>query len=302
MTKPVGMMSMAEYKILHQGCPKCGRAPNRLTSVSYPAPPDLNVVECMCNWIGTVNELKPQKKKETTMPAKEITWETVLADAVERAITSAYARTSPGGSTPYAAWMSKQSESVTPVAIWNAAVEASLKIVVESAMSGGTDSDRAVRLSELQEKIGKLIASSDGAPKEEKRGATIPQKITVDMVIEKYVATRDLIAEKTKALNAELADLKALQEKREAWLMSEMNRVGASSMKTPHGTSYIKTMDSVSVADWETFFGWVQANAEFEFLTHAVSKTAVKQRLEDGQAPPPGGNFTTFKGIKVRRS
>ena len=194
-SKPVGMMSMAEYKILHQGCPKCGRAPNRLTSVPYPAPPDLNVVECMCNWIGTVNELKPQKK-ETTMT----------------------------------------------------------------------------------------------------------QTITVDMVIEKYVATRDLIAEKKKALDAELADLKVLQEKREAWLMSEMNRVGASSMKTPHGTSYIETMDSVSVADWETFFGWVQANAEFEFLTHAVSKTAVKQRLEDGQAPPPGVNYSTFKGIKVRRS
>ena len=194
-SKPVGMMSMAEYKILHQGCPKCGRTPNRLTSVSYPAPPDLNVVECMCNWIGTINELNPQKK-ETTMT----------------------------------------------------------------------------------------------------------QTITVDMVIEKYVATRDLIAARTKALAAELADLKALQEKREAWLMSEMTRVGATSLKTPHGTSYIETGDSVSVADWPTFFGWVQANAEFEFLTHSVSKTAVKQRLEDGQAPPPGVNYTTFKGIKVRRS
>ena len=195
MTKPVGMMSMAEYKVLHQGCPKCGRTPNRLTSINYPAPPDLNIVECMCNWIGTVNELKPQKK-ETAMP----------------------------------------------------------------------------------------------------------QTIAVDMVIEKYVATRDLIAAKTKALNAELADLKALQEEREAWLMSEMTRVGATSLKTPHGTSYIDTQDSVSVADWPTFFTWVQANSEFEFLTHSVSKTAVKQRLEDGQAPPPGVNYSTFKGIKVRRS
>jgi len=190
-------MSMAEYKVLHQCCPKCGRAPNRLTSVPYPAPPDLNVVECMCNWIGTVNELKPQKK-ETTMP----------------------------------------------------------------------------------------------------------QKITVDMVIEKYVATRDLIAEKKKALDAELADLKTLQEKREAWLMSEMNRVGATSLKTPHGTSYIDTQESVSVADGQTFQDWVYEdwNERRTFLTNAVSKTAVKQRLEDGQAPPPGVNFTTFKGIKVRRS
>jgi len=249
MTKPVGMMSMAEYKILHQVCPKCGRAPNRLTSVNYPAPPDLNVVECMCNWIGTVNELKPQKKKETTMrsPKKN--------------------RPDPTG-CPICGHTEFSSTLLGSIG----GIDANI-LTCGNCLWKGIRSD-----------LGYTVA------------------ITVDMVIEKYVATRDLITEKKKALDAELADLKALQEKREAWLMSEMTRVGATSLKTPHGTSYIETMDSVSVADWETFFTWVQANAEFEFLTHAVSKTAVKQRLEDGQAPPPGVNFTTFKGIKVRRS
>ena len=128
------------------------------------------------------------------------------------------------------------------------------------------------------------------------------QQITAEMVVAKYVETRDIIAAKKKELDAELAILKDLQTKRENWLMAEMNRIGATSIKTPHGTSYIDTVDNVSVADWSTFFGWVQEGQKFDFLTHAVSKSAVKQAIEDGQPPPPGVNYSQFKSIKVRRS
>ena len=39
----------------------------------------------------------------------------------------------------------------------------------------------------------------------------------------KYVATRDLIAEKTKALEAELAALKEFQARRAAWLLGKLD-------------------------------------------------------------------------------
>ncbi|KGO32951.1 hypothetical protein JT06_17395 [Desulfobulbus sp. Tol-SR] len=187
--------TMAEYKLLHQACPKCNRIPGRMTKTAYPAPPDLNIADCACGWIGTVNELVKQKEK--TMAVTHVTAEQVVA---------------------------------------------------------------------------------------------------------KYVETRDIIAAKTKELNAELAVLKDLQTKRENWLMAEMNRIGATSIKTPHGTSYIDTVDNVSVADWSTFFGWVQEGQKFDFLTHAVSKSAVKQAIEDGQPPPPGVSYSQFKSIKVRRA
>ena len=194
MTKPVGLMTMAEYKLLHQACPKCNRVPGRMTKTAYPAPPDLNVADCACGWIGTVNERVKQKEKP------------------------------------------------------------------------------------------------------------MRQQITAEMVVAKYVETRDIIAAKKKELDAELAALKDLQAKREAWLMTEMNRLGATSIKTQHGTSYIDTVDNVSVADWSTFFGWVQEGQKFDFLTHAVSKSAVKQAIEDGQPPPPGVSYSQFKSIKVRRA
>jgi len=129
-----------------------------------------------------------------------------------------------------------------------------------------------------------------------------PMKITADLVIAKYVETRDLIAEKKKAFDAEVADLKALQEKREAWLKGKLDEMGVESFKSAHGTCYVAMKDSATVADWENFKEWVIINEEWDFLEHRVSKTAVKQRLDDGQVPPPGVNYTTIKQVQVRRS
>lgn len=126
--------------------------------------------------------------------------------------------------------------------------------------------------------------------------------VTVDLVVAKYVETRDLIAEKKKAYEAEVADLKVLQEKREAWLKGQLDASGVESMRTHHGTCFIDWKDSATVADRETFLEWVRVQEAWDFLENRVSKTAVKQRLDEGLEPPPGVNYVKLKGVKVRRA
>jgi hypothetical protein len=127
---------------------------------------------------------------------------------------------------------------------------------------------------------------------------------TVDEVVAKYVATRDLIAEKQKALDKELATLKDFQKKREAWLLGKMDASGVESMRTHHGTCFVDWKDSVSVADADAFMGWVHEDWENRktFLTNAANKTAVKQRLSENELPPPGVNYTKIKDVKIRRA
>ena len=127
---------------------------------------------------------------------------------------------------------------------------------------------------------------------------------TVDEVVAKYVATRDLIAEKTKALEAELAELKDFQKKREAWLLGKMDASGVESMRTHHGTCFVDWKDSVSVADADAFMGWVHEDWDGRrtFLTNAANKTAVKQRLSENEPPPPGVSYTKIKDVKIRRA
>ena len=128
--------------------------------------------------------------------------------------------------------------------------------------------------------------------------------ITVEMVIEKYVATRDAIEAEKKLFDAKVADLKALQENREKWLMGALDKMGATSIKSPHGTVFVDYKDSATVSDAGAFLEWVHADWEDRktFLENRVSKTAVKQRLEDGDTPPPGVSYSKIKDVKVRRA
>lgn len=128
-------------------------------------------------------------------------------------------------------------------------------------------------------------------------------QISADLVIAKYVETRDLIEEKKKAFDAEVAELKALQERREKWLTAELDRLGLKSFKGDHGTCFFETKDSATVKDKEVFFEWIEGDfAERKhYLESRVSKTAVKQALEEGNAPPPGVDYVAVRDIKVRR-
>ncbi len=132
----------------------------------------------------------------------------------------------------------------------------------------------------------------------------ISMGITVERVIEKYIGTRDAIEAEKKLFDSRVSTLKALQEKREKWLMGALDKMGATSIKAPHGTVFIDWKDSATVADAGTFLAWVHEDWDERntFLENRVSKTAVKQRLEDGETPPPGVNYTKVKDVKVRRA
>jgi len=126
--------------------------------------------------------------------------------------------------------------------------------------------------------------------------------ITAETVIAAYIETRDAIDAKKKALDIEIAKLKDIQERREAFLQKAMDAAGVTSMKANGvGTVFVDFKDSATIADREVFMEWVKED-HFDFLDVRVSKTAVKQRLEDGEALPPGVNYVKIKGIKIRRA
>ena len=153
-------------------------------------------------------------------------------------------------------------------------------------------------------------------------------KPTLDQVVEKYIATRDEIAARTKALEDALVPLKQFQEAREQYMLGCLREQGAQNVKTHHGTVYQLTKDSVTMADWDAFFEWgfrkplYEAMKEAgldhevaapvfekffqscasEFLQHAVSKKAVQERLGGGEAPPPGINYTQIQTVGIRKS
>lgn len=129
-------------------------------------------------------------------------------------------------------------------------------------------------------------------------------KVTADLVIEKFVETRDTISELKKKFDSDVAEMKDTQERRLLWLRGEMDRLGLKSFKGDSGTAFLSFKDSATVADREVFLSWVSEDWESRsgYLENRVSKTAVKQRLEDGELLPPGVNYTKIQDVKIRRS
>jgi hypothetical protein len=155
---------------------------------------------------------------------------------------------------------------------------------------------------------------------------------TVEEVIKKYVATRDEIAKKTAALEAELKPLKEFQEAREAFLQGELTKLGAKNISTKEGTAMFNTQEFVRVSDWDSFVDKVflkpvmdmlydkymefETGAEYEtflldlkdslpleLLNHAVNKTAVLEIMgAKRENPAPHGiSYTSKRVVQVRR-
>lgn len=131
-----------------------------------------------------------------------------------------------------------------------------------------------------------------------------PSSINADMAITEYIVLRDAGSALKAAFDDDKAKLGGTMEKWAAWLSREMGKLGVKSLKSDAGICFTDTKASATVADGELFFNWVHEDWDKRraFLENRVSKTAVKQRLEDGETPPPGVSYTTIKDVKIRRA
>lgn len=128
--------------------------------------------------------------------------------------------------------------------------------------------------------------------------------ITADKVVEAFVKTREEMKQLEKELEEKLKPLKELQEKREAWLMQEIQKTGLKNLPTKFGTAYILRSESLTCADWDTFLEYIRDNEKWELLEHRVAKTAALEIMgeERENPPPPGVNYTAIQKIGVRKS
>ena len=117
-----------------------------------------------------------------------------------------------------------------------------------------------------------------------------------------YIQLRDRRAQRKAAYEAEDAADKAKQEKIEGVLLAKLDAEGSDSVRTANGTAYKSKRISVSVADWDSFFPFVQQTEAWHMLEHRASKTAVEQYVEENADLPPGLNWSETITLNVRRS
>jgi hypothetical protein len=126
--------------------------------------------------------------------------------------------------------------------------------------------------------------------------------MAVDELVKLYVAFRDRRSVRTKEYETADAADKAKLEKLEGRLLSIFAASGTESTRTQFGTAYKTKVAYASIGDKDVFMQHVRGTEAFDLLDVRVSKTAVKQHLDNNEELPPGVNWREEVHIRVNRA
>lgn len=126
----------------------------------------------------------------------------------------------------------------------------------------------------------------------------------IHAMVEKYIALRDRKATLKAEYEAKVAPIDAILEKVEVKMQEFFTESGSESVKTSAGTAYKALRTSATVADAETYFGWVGQDFDTRqvFLEKRVNKTAVEEYSKEHGDLPPGINVFRQFVVNIRRS
>jgi len=137
--------------------------------------------------------------------------------------------------------------------------------------------------------------------------------ITLDTVVEKYIALRDEKAEIEKRHKEELRPTHEAMRLLEAYMqkaLDEQNQKSASFAGI--GTCFKQKWTKAKVTNWPAVLQWIKENDRDDLLTQAVNKTVVIEEMtkmdpETGEVtmvpcPIPGVEVENGYKVNVRRS
>mgnify|MGYP000922510584 CR=1 FL=1 len=125
--------------------------------------------------------------------------------------------------------------------------------------------------------------------------------INIDQVIDAYVKLRDKKAAIDAEAKEKTKDIRANLEQLEAFIMKQADAQGVTSFKTKHGTAFVTSVDTATVADWDAVLDFIRENEAYDMLERRVNKTAVRGYIDANSKVPSGVNFGSRLSINVRR-
>ena len=123
----------------------------------------------------------------------------------------------------------------------------------------------------------------------------------VDELVMLYVAVRDRIRTMKKAHEEALAQWIAREEQLSGALQEFLETNKLTNLKTKHGTCYISTRYTASLADPEAFMQHVISTRQWDLMDRRANATAVKAYVAQNNCLPAGVNLTGIQTLGVRR-
>lgn len=125
--------------------------------------------------------------------------------------------------------------------------------------------------------------------------------MNVSDVIHAYTKLRDQKAAIEAEAKERVAEIKTKMVKLEAYIKTQMDAQGVTSLKSDYGTAFLVTTDYATVADWDAVLGFIRENEAYDMLEKRVSKLAVRNYVEQASSVPPGVNYGTKVEVNIRK-
>lgn len=129
-----------------------------------------------------------------------------------------------------------------------------------------------------------------------------PADLSIDEVTRRYLAVRDQKAQLDKAHKEKMKKYDYTLERLENKLLQMLEKMGAESVRTKHGTPYRSMKESYTVASRDDYLEYIKSEGAWELLDARVSKRAAKQYADEHGELPPGVNYRAVQTVNVRSS
>lgn len=123
----------------------------------------------------------------------------------------------------------------------------------------------------------------------------------VEDVIRGFVKLRDKKNEIKRRHSEELAPINEKMATLEAWLQRDLLNRKVQSQKTEAGTAYLSTDARATVKDRDAYLDFVRDKGMWDLLENRVSKTVVRDYLEETGEVVPGVHYEVTQVVRVRR-
>lgn len=124
---------------------------------------------------------------------------------------------------------------------------------------------------------------------------------TVDEVVKGYIKLRDKKNSMKKEHTDELRPINDKMELLENWLLRDLLTRKVESQKTAEGTAFISTVAAATVKDRDALFEFVKKHEMWDLLENRVSKSVVRDYLEETGEVIPGVNYQETQVVRIRR-
>jgi hypothetical protein len=126
---------------------------------------------------------------------------------------------------------------------------------------------------------------------------------TTSEVIIAMFKLREKIDEIKRQQKIVVAELEAPLAKMSNFILAKLEEDGLQNMKVDGvGTVFKKKFVSVTVADWDTVWEYINNHGRFDLLNHAVNKTVVEAIVEETKQVPPGVNYAASIDLGFNRA